>query len=209
MDRKNNIAVVGSGGFGREVHSLLKSSPYKFIGFIDKRKSSDSEELPIIGHEDDFNNILERYSFKNICIAIGDMTKRKEIFETINNYNFNYPPIIHSSSNILSDFRPTKGLIIYPGTVIMNEVLIKDFTLINSSVSIGHNVEIGSFCNINPGVNLAGNIKIGSRTFIGIGSSIKENIIIGSNVMIGAGSVVINDIPDGALAYGVPAKIIS
>ena len=31
---------------------------------------------------------------------------------------------------------------------------------------------------------------------------------IGSDVMIGAGSVVLRDIPDGVLAYGVPARVV-
>jgi serine O-acetyltransferase len=35
------------------------------------------------------------------------------------------------------------------------------------------------------------------------------NIKIGHNVKIGAGSVVLNDLPDGVTAVGVPAKSIS
>lgn len=35
------------------------------------------------------------------------------------------------------------------------------------------------------------------------------DVRIGNNVKIGAGAVVISDIPDGATAVGVPAKIIS
>jgi galactoside O-acetyltransferase len=37
---------------------------------------------------------------------------------------------------------------------------------------------------------------------------IKEGVHIGSDVMIGAGSVVLHDIPDGELAYGVPARVV-
>ena len=31
---------------------------------------------------------------------------------------------------------------------------------------------------------------------------------IGSNVVIGAGAVVTHDIPDNALAFGVPARVV-
>ena len=36
----------------------------------------------------------------------------------------------------------------------------------------------------------------------------QRRVHIGSDVMIGAGSVVLQDIPDGVLAYGVPAAVI-
>lgn len=34
-------------------------------------------------------------------------------------------------------------------------------------------------------------------------------MVIGNNVLIGAGAVVTKDIPDNAVAVGVPAKVIS
>ena len=51
-------------------------------------------------------------------------------------------------------------------------------------------------------------MTVGHRTWIGIGSSIIQNICIGEDTFVGAGSVVLNDLPDGVLAYGAPAKVI-
>jgi acetyltransferase-like isoleucine patch superfamily enzyme len=45
-------------------------------------------------------------------------------------------------------------------------------------------------------------------SWVGVGSVVREGVHIGSDVMIGAGSVVLHDIPDGVLAYGVPAAVI-
>lgn len=52
-------------------------------------------------------------------------------------------------------------------------------------------------------------IHIGSRVFIGVNSIIMPGVTIGSDVVIGAGSVVTKDIPDNAVAIGVPAKVVS
>ena len=57
---------------------------------------------------------------------------------------------------------------------------------------------------IAPGAHLAA----WRGSWIGIGSVIKKGVHIGSDVMIGAGSVVLHDIPDRALAYGVPARVV-
>ena len=68
-----------------------------------------------------------------------------------------------------------------------------------------HQVTIGS----SRGGNRAGYPTIGNNVFIGCGAKILGKVSIGNNVIIGANSVVTKDIPDNAIAVGVPAHIIS
>lgn len=42
---------------------------------------------------------------------------------------------------------------------------------------------------------------------IGAGAKVLGKIKIGNNVMIGANAVVLCDVPDNAIAVGVPAKV--
>jgi len=49
-------------------------------------------------------------------------------------------------------------------------------------------------------------VTIGNGTWIGIGSSVIQGITIGSGVTIGAGAAVVDDIADGLVAVGVPAR---
>lgn len=53
-----------------------------------------------------------------------------------------------------------------------------------------------------------GEVIIEDNAQIGVGSIIMPNVRIGKGAIIGAGSVVINDIPPGCLAVGVPAKVV-
>lgn len=53
-----------------------------------------------------------------------------------------------------------------------------------------------------------GDIKIGNDVFIGANVVVLENVSIGDGAVIGAGAVVSEDIPDYAIAVGVPAKVI-
>ena len=53
-----------------------------------------------------------------------------------------------------------------------------------------------------------GPISIGNNVFIGSNSTILYDVRIGNNVIIGAGSMVNKDIPDGAVAAGVPCKVV-
>lgn len=204
MTNKDKIAIVGAGGFGREVFHLLDNKLQECIGFIDYEKKSN---LPanVIGHEVNIIKLMGEYGFSSCVLAIGDIETRKKIFNQMNKFSIKYPKIIDSSVRCFSK-DIGNGVIIYPGVIIMNDCKIGKYTLLNSGVTLGHNVIIGDFCNINPGAHLAGRITIGDNVFIGIGANVIENIRIGNNVVIGAGSVVLNNVPDNTTVYGVPAK---
>mgnify|MGYP001269269559 CR=1 FL=1 len=205
MEVKDKLVIIGAGAFGREIFHLFNNVQFNCIGFLDIEKK---EKLPgpILGYEDDMSILINEYDFFNCVIAIGDIAKRKKIYNKIKNSPVAFPKMIDSSIKHHS-VSLGEGVMIYPGVVLMNDCKIGRFTLINSGVTLGHDVIIGDFCNINPGTNLAGRVTIGDYSLIGIGASIMENITIGNNAIIGAGSVVIDDVPDNSTVYGVPARI--
>ena len=205
---KEKTAIFGAGGFGREVYHQLADcidgELFDCVGFIDC-EDKPGLPVPVIGHENNMDQLLKDYQFLNCVLALGDINKREEVYRKVVKYSLNFPKIVGSSVKCYSK-DIAEGVIIYPATVIMNDCKIGRFSLLNSGVTLGHDVVIGDFCNINPGVNLAGRITVGDSTFIGIGSSIKDNVTIGNNVIIGAGSVVLNNVLDNTTVYGVPAK---
>ena len=52
-----------------------------------------------------------------------------------------------------------------------------------------------------------GPIKIGNEAWIGVRATILSGVKIGDGAVIGAGSVVSDDVPDGAIAVGNPARV--
>ncbi len=48
----------------------------------------------------------------------------------------------------------------------------------------------------------------GNNVYIGAGAKILGGVRVGDNAQIGANAVVLCDIPPGAIAVGVPAKIL-
>ncbi len=51
-------------------------------------------------------------------------------------------------------------------------------------------------------------VNVGSNVWIGHGAMILRGVSVGDNAIIGAGAVVTKDVPDNAVAAGVPARVI-
>ncbi len=78
-------------------------------------------------------------------------------------------------------------------------------------VEIGEDVQIGSHCaiySISTIDEKTGKVTIGKGAKIGTHSSIMPGVTIGAEATVGAYSFVTKNIPAGALAYGIPARII-
>jgi acetyltransferase-like isoleucine patch superfamily enzyme len=51
-------------------------------------------------------------------------------------------------------------------------------------------------------------IALGDNVWLGTGARVLDGVTLGSNVVVGANGVVTSDLPDGAVAAGVPARVL-
>ncbi|MFC1880345.1 acyltransferase [Thermodesulfobacteriota bacterium] len=89
------------------------------------------------------------------------------------------------------------------------QIRIDDFTIIGEFVSIrdaNHGLRRGEPMRYQP--HTCKPILVGRDVWIGRGSCILPGVTIGEGAVIGANSVVTRDVPDFAIAAGVPAKVI-
>lgn len=101
----------------------------------------------------------------------------------------------------MGNFGEVKNSYLGPGTKMGHFSYLGDITT-------GQNVNIGAgtiTCNYD-GVK-KNRTTVGDNAFIGSDTMLVAPVNIGSRAKTGAGSVVTRDIPDDALAYGVPARV--
>ena len=86
-------------------------------------------------------------------------------------------------------------------------IVIDDNALVGHNCMIctlNHNLEPEKRTNMFPSP-----VRIGKNVWIGANVTVLPGVEIGDNAVIGAGSVVTRDIPENALAYGVPARVVT
>jgi serine O-acetyltransferase len=83
--------------------------------------------------------------------------------------------------------------------------------LVHGQVVVDGPVEIGPGVAISPAVTVAAaegeRLVIGRGVSLGTGSRVLGSVTVGAGARIGAGAVVLEDVPAGATAAGVPARI--
>jgi serine O-acetyltransferase len=104
------------------------------------------------------------------------------------------------------------GIEIHPGATIGRRVFIDH----GMGVVIGETAEISDDCTLYHGVTLGGTSwNKGKRhptlmpgVVIGAGAKVLGPIKIGAGAKVGSNAVVVRDVPDGATAVGIPARIV-
>ena len=207
------IAIIGAGGFGREVKMLIDQinqtdKKYEFIGYYDDgmEKNTTINQNIVLGNIEDLNAVQEKI---NIVIAIGSPETKKAIFEKITNKNIKFPTLIHPSVIIGNEgVSIGKGCVICAGSIITCNIQIKDFVIINLMCTVGHDTVIHSFSSFMPGVNISGEVEIYEEVYVGTGAKIINQLQIGAQTIVGAGAVVSKSLPEKCTAVGIPAKVI-
>lgn len=207
------IAIIGAGGFGREVKSIIdeinkEKKKYNFVGFFDDgfQKGEIINGFPILGGVADINKIEEEFS---IVIAIGDPRIKSKIHQMITNNFIEYPNLIHPKSLISEDFVELGiGNIITAGCILTCNIKIENFVILNLMCTVGHDTLIKSYSSFMPSVNISGEVNIGTAVYVGTGAKIINLLEIGENTIVGAGAVVSKSLPANCTAVGIPAKPI-
>lgn len=207
------IAIIGAGGFGREVKMLIDQinqtdKKYEFIGYYDDgiEKNTTINQNQVLGNIEDLNAVQEKI---NIVIAIGSPETKKAIFEKITNKNIDFPTLIHPSVIVGNEeVSIGRGCVICAGSIITCNIQIKDFVIINLMCTIGHDTVIHSFSSFMPSVNISGEVEIYEEVYVGTGAKIINQLQIGAQTIVGAGAVVSKSLPEKCTAVGIPAKVV-
>lgn len=200
-------AIIGAGGFAREVYYSLDPIIRKDCRFFvedeyyrggDMPPTLTYRKLPISYFDP---NVFE------VVVAIADSSVRKRIVETLPKETL-YFTHIHPSAIIMGDdVTIGEGSIICAGCILTTNINLGEHTHLNLGTTIGHDCNIGSYFTTAPGVMISGNCNIGERVYFGTMAMTKEKINICDDVIVGMNAGVTKDIKEAGTYIGTPAKL--
>src|SRR5690606_22795096 len=136
-----NILIIGASGHAKVIVDIIeRQNQYRIQGFLDtyKQKGERLFNYPILGTENDLNNIAEKYEVYGCFIAIGDNYTRKIMARKIKalNSEIKFINAIHPSAIIGKKVRLGHGIAIMPGVIINSDSKIENFCILNTNSSL-------------------------------------------------------------------------
>ena len=213
-----DIVIIGAGGFGREVASLLKrinavSPTWRLRGFYDddttgKPAGTRNEYGTILGTVDDLNQTARPLS---VVLALGSPRALLNVSRRLTNPLIDFPNIIAPEAAILDtdNYSIGHGNILSSFASISCHVSIGNFNVFNNRTSLGHDVEVGD-CNVfMTAVRISGSSSIGTANLFGANAVVIPGTRVGQGVTLSAGSVLVRRPKDNSTYIGNPAKLFN
>ena len=199
----DGIIVLGAGGHGKSLISIMLADQQKIIGVLDddpKTWHTKILDVPVLGSIE----LIEEYSKNKVCNGFGHNRKRKSLVQK-------YPLLKWTGfTSSLAYINPKAkigvGSFIFPFAVVGAEVIIGDHAIISSHTTLGHDTIIGNYAQVAPGVQVAGDAIIEDEVMLGIGSIVCPKVSVGTGATLAAGAVAVKDIASGITVYGPPAR---
>lgn len=186
------MILYGASGHSKVVVDILEA-----LGLpIDFLVDDNPEIQELLGYEVRRNT----GNYDNAIISIGQNWIRKKICEQIIVKQF--MKAVHPTAIVSPRATIEEGTVVMQGAIIQSCASIGKHCIVNTGASVGHDVTIGDFVHVASHATITGGVAIDEGAWIGAGSVIRQGVHIGAWSMIGAGSVVVDDIPDGVVAFG-------
>lgn len=209
------LGIYGASGLGAETEGLAallnESTPeprWSEILFIDD--DEEKQGTTLIGRKIlTFEKAVEQYGIDGIefVLAFGEPVIKEKVFEKVSDRGGKFVNLIEPKfENYHESTQIGKSCIIR--SVLPPCAKLGNCVLLQTTAVTGHDLVVGDNVTISPLAFVGGCVTIGKNTYIASGALIRNDIKIGENAIVGMGAVVTKDVPDRAVVYGNPAKVM-
>jgi sugar O-acyltransferase (sialic acid O-acetyltransferase NeuD family) len=210
----NPLFIVGAGGFGREVFSIIQAlnstgEVPRIAGFIDDHPSdADVRNLEVLGSQivGSIDDLVRRTEPFSAVLAVGSAVDRESIAKLLTHSPVTYPVLIHPDATIGCDVRLSEGVVVAAGSRLSTNIQVGIHVQIDQNAAIGHDCNLGEFSRLNPQACVSGAVTIGRRAMIGANAIVLQGLTVGDDAIVGAGAVVTHPVDPATTVMGVPAR---
>jgi sugar O-acyltransferase (sialic acid O-acetyltransferase NeuD family) len=189
--------VLGDSGLAREVEMTARAIDPRGERWLGISRVDRSEEADLLSEGGDLvMGIAAPHIRARVAARLGGRD------------GISWPVLVHPWADVEPTVALAAGVVVASGSIVTVDVEISAWSMLNLSVTVGHDARIGQFCMINPQAVISGNVSIEDEVLIGAGAVILEGRRVGNGATIGAGALVATDVEPGSTVVGAPARPI-
>lgn len=209
------LVIFGSGGMGREALAIVRAmnevgGDWGFLGFVadwpEDLDAVDRAGSAFIGTPEQAVAAGLVPGGTHYAVGVGDSAARARIDARLSGLGWQAASLIHPAATVGPDVLLGPGSIVCPAACITTSVRIGRGSIVNVAASVHHDASLGEFVTLSPHAAVLGRARVGDRSTIHSAAVVLPRVRVGRDCVAGAGAVVLNDVPDGSVVVGVPAR---
>lgn len=193
-----DVAILGSGGFAKEVAELAKLSGHRIVacysivpGWFEALHRGYLAEMQ-----------RDRNEFEAVMLGIGAIDRRslsirRGLVDWLLENGFVCPPVVSPSAVCAEGVVLAPGVVVAHGAILGVDSRVGAFSVCNSGSMIGHDANVGENVIIAPGAFLGGNVSIGQNSLVGPLSKVLQGVTLGEDTLVGVGCLAPRDMLAG------------
>jgi sugar O-acyltransferase (sialic acid O-acetyltransferase NeuD family) len=204
------IVIWGAGGHAKVVAATVRRlGTWQIEGFIDalapERAGQAFEGASVLGGREVLSAVAAR-GVREIALAFGHNAARLALGTELAAQGWHFPPLVDPTAVVADGVALGAGTYVAPAAVINPGASIGAHVIVNTGAIVEHDVELADGVHVCPRACLAGHATVGRGAWVGADAGAVAHQRAGA--FIGIGALVIDDVPDGMLAQGHPARVI-
>lgn len=205
------IVVIGGGGHGKVLISLLKKLRWEIIGYTDEQDRGVILGAPYLGDDGVLPGLLSTHQHCSAVVGLGKIdasAARAQLHREIRALGFDSPVVVSPRAVVNEEVELGAGTAVLDGAVVNSGTVAGGHCILNTNSTVEHDCRLGENVHIAPGATVSGGVMIGDDCMIGAGATLVQAVTVCPGSLIGAGSTVVADIDIPGVYVGNPARRI-